>query len=91
MGATPHVTSQPHASACQYHPLLPGAKLPKEREFFIDNLLVRIRFIIVMIRWTGLAPWEFEFPFPGSFISTFLESIRHIPKSVGPPRVTHLI
>jgi len=22
---------------------------------------VRIHFIIVMIRWTGLAPWEFEF------------------------------
>ena len=22
--------------------------------------------------WTGLAPWEFEFPFPGSLISTFL-------------------
>jgi len=37
-----------------------------QREFFIDNLLVQIRFIIVMIRWTGLAPWEFEFPFPGS-------------------------
>jgi len=37
-----------------------------EREFFIDNLLVRIHLIIVMIRWTGLAPWEFEFPFPGS-------------------------
>ena len=33
----------------------------KEREFFIDILLVRIHFIIVMIRWTGLAPWEFEF------------------------------
>ena len=33
-----------------------------EREFFIDNLLVQIHFIIVMIRWTGLAPWEFEFP-----------------------------
>ena len=30
-----------------------------ETECFIDNLLVRIRFIIVMIRWTGLAPWEF--------------------------------
>jgi len=29
-------------------------------EFFIDNLLVRIHFIIVMIRWTGLAPWERE-------------------------------
>ena len=36
-----------------------------EREFFIDNLLVRIHFIIVMITWTDLAPWEFEFPFPG--------------------------
>ena len=32
----------------------------REREFFIDNLLVRIHFIIVMIRWTGLAPWDFE-------------------------------
>ena len=31
-----------------------------EREFFIDNLLVRIHSIIVMIRWTGLAPWETE-------------------------------
>ena len=38
----------------------------------IDNLLVRIHFIIVMIRWTGLAPWEFEIPFPGSLKSTFL-------------------
>ena len=28
----------------------------REREFFIDNLLARIHFIIVMIRWTGLAP-----------------------------------
>ena len=37
-----------------------------ESEFFIDNLQVRIHFIIVMIRRTGLAPWEFEFPFPGS-------------------------
>ena len=25
-----------------------------------------------MIRWTGLAPWEFEFPFPCSLASTFL-------------------
>ena len=33
---------------------------------------VRIHFIIVMIRWTGLAPWELEFPFPGSLTSTFL-------------------
>ena len=34
-------------------------------EKVIDNLLVRIHFVIVMIRWTGLAPREFEFPFPG--------------------------
>jgi len=44
-----------------------------EREFFIDNLLVRIHYIIVIIKWTGLAPWEFEFPFPGSLTSTFLD------------------
>jgi len=25
-----------------------------------------------MIRWTGLAPWQFQFPFPGSLTSTFL-------------------
>ena len=43
-----------------------------EREFFIDNLLVRIYFIIVMIGWTGLAPWEFESPFPDSLRSTLL-------------------
>jgi len=43
---------------------------PTEREFIIDNLLVRIHFIIVMIRWTGLAPWEFESPFPGSLTFT---------------------
>ena len=35
----------------------------RERQLFIDNLLVRIHFIIIMIRWTGLAPWEFEFFF----------------------------
>ena len=41
-----------------------------EREFFIDNLLFRIHFIIEMIWLTGLAPWQFEFPFPVA--STFL-------------------
>ena len=44
---------------------LSGRAVRPNREFFIDNLLVRIYFIIVMIRWTGLAPWEFEFPFSG--------------------------
>ena len=50
-----------------------GSARTAERELCIDNLLVRIHFIIVMIRWTGLAPWEFEFPFPGSLASTFLK------------------
>ena len=44
----------------------------REREFFMEILLVQIHFIIVMMRWTGFAPWEFEFPFPDSFTSSFL-------------------
>jgi len=44
----------------------------REKELCVDNLLVRIHFIIVMMRWTGLAPWEFEFPSPGSLTSAFL-------------------
>ena len=52
----------------------------REREFVIDNLLDRIHFIIVMIRWTSLAPWEFEFPFPGSLTCTFL--VCHPPSDV---------
>jgi len=35
----------------------------REREFFIDNLLVRIQFIIEMIWWISLALCEFEFLF----------------------------
>ena len=27
-----------------------------------DNLVIRIHNIIVMIMWTGLAAWEFEYP-----------------------------
>jgi hypothetical protein len=27
-----------------------------------------------MIRWTGLAPWEFKFPFPVSLVSTLLSA-----------------
>ena len=44
-----------------------------KREFFIDNLLVQIHLIIEMIWWTGLAPWEFEYPFPGGVIYTLLD------------------
>ena len=35
--------------------------------------MVRIHFIIDLIWWTGLAPYEYEFLFPGSLISIFLE------------------
>ena len=42
------------------------SEVPLYRVFeFIDNPLVRIHFIGGMVWWTGLAPWEFEFPFPG--------------------------
>jgi hypothetical protein len=46
--------------------------LTEKREYCIDNPQVRIHLIIEMIRWTGLAPWEFEFNFPAGRISTFL-------------------
>ena len=54
-----------------------AAKPKGATETFIDNLLVRIHLIIVMIRWTGLSPWEFEFAFPGSLTSTFLVRLTH--------------
>ena len=51
----------------------PGAyERPTKKEFFIDNRLVPIHFIFAIMWGTGLAPWEFEFSFPGSLISTFL-------------------
>ena len=43
----------------------------RERDFFLEILLVRIHFIIEMIWWTGLALLEFEFPLPGSLTCTF--------------------
>ena len=45
---------------------------------FIGNLLVRVHFIIVMIRWTGLAPWEFEFPSPGSPTHPYTTTSEHL-------------
>ena len=41
------------------------ALLLREREFFVDEQLVRIHFITEMVQRTGLAPWVFELPFPG--------------------------
>ena len=63
-------TPRTWASSCRAR----TRRIRSEREFFIDNLLVRIHFIIVMIWWTGLAPGEFEFPFPGSLISHWIRS-----------------
>jgi len=56
-----------------------------ESEFFIDNLLVQNHFLNVVIRWTGLAPWEFKFPFPGSRASTFLCKALNATCVHGPP------
>jgi hypothetical protein len=46
-------------------------------EFLISSLLARIHLIIVMIRWTGRASRDFEFSFPCSLASTFLERARN--------------
>ena len=61
-----------------------------EGEFFIDNLMVRIHSIIEMIWWTGLAPWDPEFPFPGSLISNFLgyQAWRSVPHTWNSPGQT---
>jgi len=71
--STGRVSVRDTGSPCRGEaPLLDVPAMQGGREFFNVNLLVRIHFIIVMIRWTGLAPWEFEFPFPGTLASTFL-------------------
>ena len=38
--------------------------------------------IIEMVWLTGLAPWEFKFPFPGSLVSTFLVHTRSIERAI---------
>ena len=50
-----------------------------ERGSFIDNLLVRIHFIIVMIKLTALAPWEFEWPYQ---VALYLPSQGDVEKRV---------
>ena len=65
--AKQHVQGPENDSDCWDHKVLPCL----EREFIIGHLLVRIHLIIVMIRRTGLAQWEFDFPFLGSLTSTF--------------------
>jgi hypothetical protein len=50
----------------------------------MDNLQVRIHFIIVMFRWTGLAPWQFEFPFLGSLTVCFQDMRVSYRQAAGP-------
>ena len=66
-----------------------------EGDFFIDSLLVRIRFITKMVQRTGLVPWEFDFPVAGSLISIFFsplattgassQGVTHNPRVGGAP------
>ena len=51
----------------------------KERDFFIDNQLIRVRCITGMILRAGRVPWgSCEFPFPSSLTSTFLQVINTV-------------
>ena len=74
-------TSWAHTPSMKFKTITSNATSFQERELLIDNLLVH--FIIVMIKWTGLAPREVEFPFPGSLTSTVLASggmaLRRVP------------
>ena len=51
--------STPGQDSSEAWALVPRTWWGFQREFFIDNLLVRILFVFEMIWWTGLAPWEF--------------------------------
>jgi len=58
-GANRRLLSSEAATLCK---AFPGSFTEaRPLRVLIDNLLVRIHFIIVMIRWTGLAPWEFHY------------------------------
>ena len=59
-------STPPHGTRPVLNHPVDAVELKRERKFLIDNLLVRIHYVMVTFRWTGLAQWEFEFPFPGS-------------------------
>jgi hypothetical protein len=44
------------------------------KEFVVDNPLFRIHLTILTIKWTGLAPWEFEFRLAGNLTSIYLHT-----------------
>ena len=51
-------------------------RVAQEKEFLIDNLLVRVHFVIEMIWWTGLAPWEFK----KSLFQAAVYLLNHLPQ-----------
>ena len=62
----------------EHHPLSANQDRVSKREYFIDILLVRNHFIIVMIRWTGLVPWEFKFYVPCRLTKISDSHVRHM-------------
>ena len=69
----------PSALASHTTPCMAAVLVVIKSEFFIDDLLVRIHFIIVMVRWTGLAPW--------SLISLFQVAL-HLPSKGSKKRLS---
>jgi hypothetical protein len=55
---------KPYTSNSQLH-----TPHPREREFFVDNLLVQIHLIIEMISEDQPCAMEFISPFPGLLVS----------------------
>ena len=51
---------------------LPGRERERENSLLTTNLSGSTSSCLRCFWWTGLAPWEFEFPFPCSLVSTFL-------------------
>jgi len=56
-----HSRRSRHSRSCRCSKSASG-RAPSRLSTPSASTQVRIHFIIVMIRWTGLAPWEFEFP-----------------------------
>ena len=46
----------------------------RERVLYRKLTGPNLLFTVEMIWWASVAPWEFEFPFPDSLVSIFLDS-----------------
>ena len=65
-----HTHRQPASVSCTQTAV--PKRNPRNQVHPFHQSAIRIHFVIVMTWWMGLAPWEFEFPFPGSLISVYL-------------------